>query len=211
MTTVPDAIELLRGWHAGDRESLDGLIRMHLPWIREHVHRRLGAGLRRAGDTHDFVQQALLEVFEHGPRFEVSDVGQFRALLLRIVENCLRMQHRWMHQQCRDVRREGALGPESVLRLDLQHRDVTRPSEVADRNERQEWVRLGLELLQPADREVIWLYEMQGLTFKQVAEVIGTTEEGARIRFRRALPRLLQKVTRLQRGEVSAALDDSVG
>jgi DNA-directed RNA polymerase specialized sigma24 family protein len=72
--------------HRGDAGALEALVEAHLPWIETHVRRRLTPQLRRDGDTHDFVQQALLDVLRDGPRFAIDDVGAFRGLLARIVE-----------------------------------------------------------------------------------------------------------------------------
>ena len=54
---------------------------------------------------------------------------------------------------------------------------------------------------------MIWLYEMEERTFNQIGEQIGISEEGARKRFRTAMPRLMQKVSQLQNGELCSLLD----
>ena len=92
MTTEQDdrTIELLRRWHGGERAALDELVRCNLGWLRNHVRTRLGPRLRAHGESTDYVQEAVIDVLTYGPRFEISDNGQFRALLCRIVEHNLR-------------------------------------------------------------------------------------------------------------------------
>ena len=60
--------ELLHRWHGGDRKALDTLLERDLEWIRRTVHRQLGDGLRRMGDTGDFVQEAILALLDGSPR-----------------------------------------------------------------------------------------------------------------------------------------------
>src|SRR5262245_11241046 len=145
---------LLRRWHAGDEDAVRELLERHLPWIRAHVQRRLGPALRRAGETGDYVQEALLEFLRYGPRFVVSEDHRLRGLLARIVENVLRDEHDRYAARRRARARERPLPSDSVLDLDAACDPVTRPSEVAERREWEAWVRLALELLDPEDREV---------------------------------------------------------
>ena len=199
-------IRLLQRWHDGDRAALDALIERNLAWMQQHVRQRLGADLRRAGDTQDFVQEAMVHVLEYGPRFVVESEEQFRGLLARIVENALRGQHRHLHQQMRDIARERGEARDTVLSLDPAQREVTRPSQIADRNEQTAWVRLALEFLPPQDREVLLLREMEGLEFAAIGERIGCTHAAARMRFQRALPGLIRKIRALQQGQLQRVL-----
>ena len=55
---------LLQRWHGGDAAALAELIRGQLPWLREHLDRRLGPMLR---NQYQFsVDLALLEQIAHG-------------------------------------------------------------------------------------------------------------------------------------------------
>ena len=90
-----ETVTLLQRWHAGDRAALDTLLARDMPWIREHVERRLGQLLRAKGEADDYVQDAVIEVLRYGPRFLIADRERFRGLLARIVENTLRDQHDW--------------------------------------------------------------------------------------------------------------------
>jgi RNA polymerase sigma-70 factor (ECF subfamily) len=200
--SLSQTADLLRRWHAGDRQALDLLIAQHLPWLQEHVRRRLGPLLRRRGQTQDFVQEAMVDVLRYGPRFVLSDQAQFRALLGRIVENTLRDQFEWHTAKKRAVQREDALPSGSVVDLDSGARAVTRPWEAAERSESQEWIRLALELLEPEDRKVLLLREWHGLSFQEVGKELGMQENTARMRFQRALPKLAHKVRELRDGRL---------
>lgn len=209
MPESQNTIQLLRDWHGGDRAALDELIRRNLGWMQQHVHRRLGEELRRAGDTQDFVQDAMIQVLEYGPRFEVADEDHFRRLLARIVENSLRGKYRHMRRDRRDVRRERNIDSDTILSLDPPQREVTRPSQHADQHEQVAWVRLALEFLHPKDREVIWMHQYEELTFPEIGGRLGASEDTVRMRFKRALPRLAKKVAELQRGRFDEVLGEA--
>jgi RNA polymerase sigma factor (sigma-70 family) len=198
--------DLLRRLHGGDRRALEELLVRHLDWVRAQVRRRLGAVVRREGETEDFVQAAVVDALDRGPRFVVDSPERFRALLLRMVENNVRDRVRYMHRQQRDCRRQLCRASDSVLVLDAPFRTVTDPGEAAARGERIATLQLALELLEPEDREAIRLREWDGLSFGDVGARLGVGEEAARKRYARALPRLVQKVDALRRaawGEIT--------
>lgn len=193
--------------HRGDQAALQRLVAEYLPWIQQHVRRKLTEALRRHGDTQDFVQEAVFDVLRNGPRFVVADEAGFRALLLRIVENNLRDRYRHLFRGRRDLRRQRAIPSDSVLMLDGQARSITEPPAHAERSERTAWMGLALEMLEPADREVIRLRVWDGNTFAEIGKVMDIGEEAARKRYDRALPRLARKLGMLRQGNWRQSLD----
>lgn len=200
----------LRRVHEGDEAALRAVLTDHLPWIEAQVRKRLTGIARLDGETQDFVQETLLEVLRDGPRFVIESTAGFRALLARIVENNLLDRVRFLQRQQRDRRRQTALPSDSVLVLDGAARCVTDPGDRAIANERQAWIALALELLEPDDREIIRLREWDGLTFVEAGERLGLGEEAARKRYARALPRLAKKLELLRRGDWRQSLEAAV-
>ena len=203
-----ETLDLLQRWQAGDRAALDALIQRDLPWIRARVHHRLGALLRARGETEDYVQEAMLEVLHYGPKFASESLHRFRALLARIIENMLRDRNDWYRAKRRTISREQPLPSDSILDLDRPDRSVTRPSVDAGRRETESLVRLALELLEPDDRKVLLLRQWDELSFPEIATQMGIAPDAVRMRFRRALPKLAQKVAALRLGP---GIDDEAG
>lgn len=201
-------LPLLRRWHAGDEQALAELIARDLPWLRTEAVRRMGDELRNRQDADDIVQQAVVHVLQHGPRFEVADDEHYRAILLRIVENTIRKLVRDGRRQKRWAGREEPLPSGSVVALAA---SATRPSAAADRNEQRAWVQLALELLDGQDREIVLQRQWHGLPFQSIGEQLGIAEDAARRRFERAVGRLARMVGRLRAGEVARALNRSGG
>ena len=61
-------------------------------------------------------------------------------------------------------------------------------------------MRLALELLEPEDRQVLLLRQWQELEFAAVGARMGLSEDAARMRFQRALPKLAKKLEALRSG-----------
>ena len=200
-----NTLSLLERWQCGDAEALSMLLDRDLPWIRSYVQRHLGDGLRRAGDTDDFVQEAVLAILRYGPRFAMSSRRQFRALLAKITLNVLRCKGRELNALKRDPRNERALGTDTILYLDPPRQDVTRPDQRVEKKEEREWLRLALLLLDPHDQEPLDLY-WQGLEDSEIGERLGVSANTARMRRTRATGRLTAIVLKLKRGQ----LDDLV-
>lgn len=195
-------LELLRRWHRGDEQALAELVARELPWLRREAARRMGDELRQRHDADDVVQQALVAVLQHGPRFQAADEQHYRAVLLRIVENTVRKLLRDGRRLKRWTGREEPLPSDSVVALCA---SVTRPSMAADRNEQRAWLQLGLELLDHGDRELVLQRQWQGLSFAAIGERLGIAEDAARRRFERAVARLAHTVRRLRAGQVARA------
>ena len=196
--TGSQTLDLLQRWHKGDRTALDALLARDLPWIEQHVRKRLGPLLKARGGTQDYVQDAMVEVLQYAPRFVSADTTRFRNIVARIIENMLRDKHDWYKAKRRALSKEIPVPSDSVLNLDRPRESVTRPSENATRHERESWVRLALELLDPEDRKVILLRQWEKRSFRDIGEHFGITEDSARMRFNRALPRLARKIAELR-------------
>ncbi|MFK7741138.1 MAG: RNA polymerase sigma factor [Planctomycetota bacterium] len=202
--------ELLQRWHRGERDAIDELIRRDLPWITACVRSRLGPMLRGRGETHDYVQDALLQVLGYVPRFVTGSRRSFRSLLARMIENHLRDAHDHHAAARRTPLRERPIPADSVLDLDRPLHDVAQPVSEAARNERSAWVLLAVELLAREDRQVLLLREWHGLEFAAIGERLGTSADAARMRFQRALPKLARMLEQLQAGGLPVAADTDV-
>jgi RNA polymerase sigma factor (sigma-70 family) len=199
---------LLRQWHTGDREALNGLLERHLPAIREHVGRRLGAQLRAKETISDIVQDTVMQVLRYGPRFQVSDARHFHLLMARIVENVLRDKNDWYRARRRDRARECPLPPDSAIELGGPMRQRNPLSTEADRHEREAFVRMGLELLEPERREILVLRLWDGLSFAVIGERLGVSADAASKRCQRAMIDLGKTMRSLRHGDIGGLLGD---
>jgi RNA polymerase sigma-70 factor (ECF subfamily) len=209
MSTEPTSLAtglLLRRWHSGDEKAFEALLIRHLPWLQAYVHRRLGDLLRARAETGDYVQEAMIDALRYGPRVVVADDDQFRALLGRIVENVLRDQNDHFRAKKRDAKKQRDLPQDSILALDAPQKDVTRPSMVASREEEKAWLELALECLPTLERRLIQMRDFDAAPFAEIGKGLGIAEDAARMRYRRAVLKLAERVEEIRRGGIRDAL-----
>ena len=205
-----ETLLLLGRWHQGERRALDELLARDLDWVRRYVDRRMGELLRAKGDAEDYVQEAMIQAMEYGPRFLVSDKEQFRALLAKITENVLRDRVVYHRAQKRDAAKERPLLTDSALALDPPVGEVTRPSVAMDRKTEKTWIRLAIELLDDEERRLLQLREWEKQSYAEIAALMELSEDAVRMRIRRILPKLARNVVRLRDGELEAVLEESI-
>ena len=174
-------------------------------WIRRRVQRQLGAGPRYDDDTSDIVQEAALVVLKAGPRFVLSSLPQFRALLAQIILNVVRGKHRRLHALKRGGRAE-SMPTSSVLDLDGRHEPPAEPDDAAAQAEEKEWLRMGLLLLDADDQTVLDLF-WHGRDDADIAQELGLSKNTARMRRSRATKRLVRVVHKLKQGRVGELVD----
>ena len=192
---------------AGDEKGLETLLERHLPWIRDHVKRRLGPALKSRAETCDFVQDAMIQFLRYGPRVLVSSDEHFRGLLVRIIENAIRDRRDWFMAQRRCAAKERPLPSDTVLNLDPPKNRVHRPSQVADQREREAWIRLALEVLDPPDRDILVWRQWEGLPFAEIAERLEISAEAAWKRHKTAVGRLARVVGELRKEGIAGLTD----
>ncbi len=114
------------------------------------------------GDPDDLVQEATTRALRRGP---LSELDLPVAYLRRTIINLAANERRGLGRRRRAVSR---LGGEAG-------RLAEYPSDIAD-----------LLRLAPGERAVLWLADVEGLPFQQVADLLGCSPEAARARASRA-------------------------
>jgi RNA polymerase sigma-70 factor (ECF subfamily) len=151
---------------------------------------------RNAQDAEDVVQEAYLRAFRF---FNGHQGGNMRAWLLTIVRNTC---YTWLHQN-------RAQQPTAVFDEEL-HTDMTEshsPETLLLRNADRQLLNQALEELPPVFREVLVLLELEGLSYKEIADVLGVPIGTVMSRLARARHRLRKSVTLfLSSGKVSDSL-----
>ena len=148
---------------------------------------------RNQQDAQDVVQEAYLRAFRFFPSFRGGDA---RAWLLKIVRNTF---YTWLHAN-RPLQ-DAAEFDENIGPPDLR---TPNPEEAVLQNDSFTLVRKALEKLQPNFREVLILRELEGMPYREIADITGmpagtvmSTLSRARGRLRQVLAGLLNGGTAL--------------
>jgi RNA polymerase sigma factor (sigma-70 family) len=149
---------------------------------------------RNQQDAEDVVQEAYLRAFRFFSGFRGGDA---RAWFMRIVRNtCFTWLHR--NRPLRDTTEfdENLLQPDS---------SVPNPEEVVLQNESGTLMRKALEKLPPNFREVLVLRELQGMSYREIADITGLPTGTVMSSLSRARGRLRQVLTGLMSGGTLAS------
>ena len=91
--------DLLRKAQLGRRIALEELFRRELPPLRRWAIANVPSSIRRAGDTDDFVQRALLRTLRRLPHLRLADDATLQPYLRRVLQNLVRDHGREMARQ----------------------------------------------------------------------------------------------------------------
>jgi RNA polymerase sigma-70 factor (ECF subfamily) len=142
---------------------------------------------RNEQDAQDVVQEAYLRAFRFFPDFRGGDA---RSWIMKIVRNTC---YTWIHEN-RPL--QGAMEfDENLIPPDPR---ALNPEDVVLQNDSGNLVRKALEKLPPNFREVLVLRELDGMSYREIAEITGmaagtvmSSLSRARDRFRQALKDLM--------------------
>ena len=179
MTSLDERL-LVEAHNGGDADAFASIVTEYSPSLYAHAVMRLGES--RAAE--DAVQETFLRAYRAMPRFE----GEFhlRAWLHRILTNVCYDEGDRRRRETRTLDRMASFADPVV----------PAPDEVLDldRAAAQREVASALAALPDAYREALELRYIEQLSFREVADVTGVTEENARARVHRgraALRRLM--------------------
>ncbi len=185
----PDAestFVLLDRANAGDSAALDLLFARYLKPLQRWASGRLPAWARAAADTHDLVQDTLLNAFKKIGSFEPKREGAFQAYLRQAVMNRLRDQLRRVQAR---QRTESLADPHDEIGVS--------PLDHAIGMEMFERYEAALSRLSTEEQEaIIGRVEMEN-TYDELAKNLGKPSgDAARMAVTRALVRLAEEMQR---------------
>jgi RNA polymerase sigma-70 factor (ECF subfamily) len=187
----PETQRLLEQAEAGCRQALDELFAGHRSYLRRVVERCLDLRLRGRVDASDVVQETQLEALRRMPGFLRRRPMPFRLWLWKTAyERTLVLRRRHLGAARRTVNREVALPGPSSPALTRAFAAEPTPSEQLSRCELSEQLRAALERLAAADREVLCLRAVDGLSNQEIGARLGLDPATVSKRYGRALVRL---------------------
>jgi RNA polymerase sigma-70 factor (ECF subfamily) len=178
--------DLLDRARAGDQSALNQLFERHVPVLRRWASGRLPRWARDIADTPDLVQETVLETLKHLDRFEHRGEGALQAYLRQAVVNRIRNQ----------IRKMAVRGNPDSLDSGIED-EGTSPFEAAVAQETLDQYDAALQRLRPEEREAIVSRVEFGLSYDEIARVLGKPSANtARMVVVRALVRLAEEMKR---------------
>jgi RNA polymerase sigma-70 factor, ECF subfamily len=184
--------QLLKQVRHGDRGAFDRLFARHRDYLSHFVQLRLDPKLRSRVDPSDVVQEAHLEAVRRLTGYLDRPAMPFRLWLRQIAhDRLLKARRHHLGTARRSLRREVPL-PDGSSRLLAQQLFAagSSPSQRLNRRELEHRLNAALAELPDADREILVLRAVEGLSYQEVGYLLGIEPVAARKRQGRALVRL---------------------
>lgn len=162
-------LELITRWRAGDERAATTLVERHTQALS-----RFATSLGVRDDLEELVQDTFVRAFQSLEGFRGA--SSFRTWLFTIARRLL-LDRRRTEQRRRD-------------RVEVQEGDVATEYDALDTlvaGEVQARVLEATKRLSPTQREVFSLRVAEGLSYKEIADLVGTTEGAARVHYHNAM------------------------
>lgn len=180
---------------------LEDLLERHLADLNLYVRRNMDRALAQRESCADLVQSICREVLQSRDKFRYVGDAAFRRWLLQIALHKL-IDRRGFYRAVRRENGQRIADLSSVWQVEeLAKLAKTLGSPSGEAMMREEVQRLGraLEQLTDADRTIIRLIHIEGLTHTDVSSRLGCTETQSRSRLFRSLVRLSSSLRELKR------------
>ncbi len=181
----PSDEALLSRYRRGDTQAFRALVRRHQRALYNFVLRQV----RAPSVAEDIVQDVFVRIVQNADSFK--EESRFSTWAYTIARNlCIDHLRKRVHRRHASLDQEGGEPGEGTP---LGER-VPSPGATADRaaigRQLQTHIRDAVEALPPDQREVFLLRQVGELAFKDIAEVVGVSENTVKSRMRYALERL---------------------
>ena len=170
---------------AGDEAALEELLARSQSIVRRFSDTVCGG----QPDSEDAAQEALIKTYRYVK--SLRDPESFRGWLYRTVKNACLISRRKRAGEPSHLDSIDARDPESDDAIVLKVRDRGRsPEQLAENTRLRQQLRDALMKLPQSSRVIVFLREMEGLSTREVADVVGISEDNVKARLSRARARL---------------------
>lgn len=147
-----------------------------------------------ADDADDAMQEALLKTYRYAAQIQQPEA--FRTWLYRTVKNaCLIGRRKRVHEPSRVWSLDEPVVGEDGHAQSIDVEDPgRRPDEIVENSRLRRRLHRALQALDPGYREIVFLREVEGLSTREVAAVVGISEANVKTRLHRARLMLRQEL-----------------
>ena len=204
MTAVADPrsdVELVRAFRDGDADAFAELHRRYVGSIYRLVHRKLGDGLL----AEDIAQETFLKSIKNLSRMD--DAFNFGGWVHTVARNLCYDELRRRQRDPRELAAPGAEEDEDPLIRLPAPAHAYDPAVVSEQNELRRQVWLVAQRLPEKYRLVLTLRELQGLSYRRIAQVMRLSESAVETLLYRARLRFKEEFVAMQGGSALGCRD----
>jgi RNA polymerase sigma-70 factor (ECF subfamily) len=168
--------DLVKRWQAGDQSCFEQLVRRH----ERKVFRLLLRMMGNREEAEDVAQETFLSLHRHGHRFRGD--ARFSTFVYRVASNAALNRRRTLGRNRARIQK---LAVRQAAGDDLPQ-SPRDPESAIGGGEITLAVRQALDALKPSLRLPVLLYDIEGLAYGEIAEVLGVAEGTVKSRIHRA-------------------------
>lgn len=195
MTRDTSDEELLRRFNEGDADAFAELVRRYERPLYNFILR----SVRRRERADELLQDVFLKVVQRSGDFKGN--SKLSTWLYTIARNlCIDHSRKMVFRrhQSLDAPRAGADGDDGPTLLDRTAAEGAEPDRAAVMEDLRKRIAEAVEELPEEQRDVFLMRHVQGMRFKDIADVIGVPENTVKSRMRYALERLQRALSDYQ-------------
>jgi len=163
---VPDS-ELVEVSQKGDQRAFDELVTRH----RGRVYAMIYNMVKNDADAWDLSQVVFVKAWKALPKFKAE--AKFTTWIFRIAHNAV---YDWMRKK--KIVGAGELDDNLLSESQIDQGSVTtphvgeRPDKALQREELRGKINIAIDSLKPQHKEIVLLREVQGMDYKEIAEIL---------------------------------------
>src|SRR6266852_4916901 len=183
-----DDRELVRRAQGEDQEAFEELVRRH----QHRVFAVAGGILRRRGDVEDIAQQVFVKAYFSLKRFDQR--AAFSTWLYKITVNeCWDLLRK---KKVRPLVYESDLSKEQARQVGAAEKKDGGSPDISEKLVARQRVKRLLQGLDPRDRMMLILKEVEGFAIEEIAEILNLNANTVKVRLFRARRRIVSQVRR---------------
>jgi RNA polymerase sigma-70 factor (ECF subfamily) len=176
---------LVKRWQAGDESAFEQLIRIHERRVFGMLYRMMGT----REEAEDVAQETFLSLHRHGRNFRCE--ARFSTFVYRVAANAALNRRRSLGRSRTRVQR---LEVSQAAGDDLPSAPRC-PENATEGSEMTQQVQMALQRLTPSMRMPLVMYEMEGVSYGDIAKSLGVAEGTVKSRIHRARQVLRRELT----------------
>jgi RNA polymerase sigma-70 factor (ECF subfamily) len=178
----PD-VELMRKFQRGDISAFERLIRKYQRPLINFAYRFL----HDQNEAEDVAQEIFLRIYSSAKKYRPT--ARFSTWIYRIATNLCLNELRRMRSRVQDSLETGGQKEESIS---LPDNSIQGPFEAYTEMERSHVIRKAIDGLPPRQKTAVILCKYQGLSYKEVADIMQCSEGAVKSYLHRARESLLK-------------------
>ena len=172
--------DYILAFQKGDFEAFGKLYETYIDQIFAFIFRKTG----QQELAEDLCSQVWMKAMEALERFETQEGASFTSWIYRIAQNTIIDYYRSKKEQV-DI--------EEIAEIGF-HENI---AECIDNRDRLKQVEMFLETLKPIEREIVILRVWDDLSYKEISEITGKTQDNCKQIYKRSLDKIQANVTLL--------------